>query len=121
MSVKIKRIYDEPARSDGTRILVDRLWPRGVSQEKAAIDEWMREIAPSDKLRAWFGHRSERWMEFKKRYKKELTDPEKKKILATLKRVSRISTVTLLYAAKDDEHNNALALQGFLDGTSSHK
>ena len=122
MSIKIKRIYDEPERSDGTRILIDRLWPRGMSKEKAAIDEWMKEIAPSDKLRGWFGHKPERWAEFKKRYRKELGDPEKKNMLETLKRVSRISTVTLLYSARDDEHNNAVALQGFLKSTSSsHK
>ncbi len=122
MSIKIKRIYEEPERSDGTRILIDRLWPRGVSKEKAALDEWMREIAPSDKLRGWFGHKPERWAEFKKRYKKELSGPEKKRILAILRRVSRISTVTLLYSAKDDEHNNAVALRSFLSGSSSsHK
>lgn len=113
MGIKIKRIYDEAESSDGTRILIDRLWPRGVSKEKAAIDEWMRDIAPSDALRGWFGHRPERWTEFKKRYRKELAEADKKRLVETLKRISKISTVTLLYSAKD-EHNNAVALEGFL-------
>jgi uncharacterized protein YeaO (DUF488 family) len=121
MGVKIKRIYDEPERSDGIRILIDRLWPRGVRKEEAAIDEWMREIAPSDKLRGWFGHKPERWAEFRKRYKMELAEPEKKKLLITLKRISGISTVTLLYSAKDDKHNNAVALHGILSASSSKK
>ncbi len=118
MSIKIKRIYEQPELADGTRILIDRLWPRGMTKEKAAIDEWMREIAPSDRLRGWFGHKPERWNEFKKRYKRELGDPEKKRIIQTLKRIAGISTVTLLYSAKDDQHNNAVALRGILTRTS---
>ncbi len=119
MGIKVKRIYEEPERSDGTRILVDRLWPRGMTKENAAIDEWIRDIAPSDKLRGWFGHKPERWIEFKKRYRKELAIPGKRRILQTLRRIAGISTVTLLYSAKDSEHNNAVALQGFLRGKSS--
>ena len=118
MTVKVKRIYESPERADGVRILVDRLWPRGLTKEEAALDEWIRDIAPSDKLRAWFGHQQNRWLEFNRRYKKELGKPEQKAIVRRLRKISGIATVTLLYAAKDEEHNNAVALASVLQKKS---
>jgi uncharacterized protein YeaO (DUF488 family) len=110
--VKIERIYDLPSKDDGKRILVDRLWPRGLSKEAAEIDEWMKEIAPSNELRKWFGHAPARWQEFRNKYKDELR--AKREIIEKLKLESTGRTVTLLYAAKDIEHNNALVLKEVL-------
>jgi uncharacterized protein YeaO (DUF488 family) len=114
MAIKLKRVYEKPEHADGVRILVDRLWPRGLSKDEAGLDEWIRDIAPSNSLRTWFGHKPERWKDFRKRYKQELSSPEKKAIMARLRRIARISTVTLLYAAKDTDRNNAVALAEFL-------
>jgi uncharacterized protein YeaO (DUF488 family) len=116
MAVKIKRIYDPPEKADGTRILVDRLWPRGISKEKVRIDEWLKEIAPSDKLRQWFGHKAERWEEFQKRYREELQTMERQEQLRHLRALARQGTVTLLFAAKDDERNNAVVLVKVMKG-----
>lgn len=109
MLVKIKRVYEKSEKGDGIRILVDRLWPRGLSKEKAKIDIWMKDIAPSDSLRKWFGHKEERWEEFKKRYKDELKD---KKDL--MKKIISLKSGTLLYAARDAKRNNAAVLLEFL-------
>jgi uncharacterized protein YeaO (DUF488 family) len=109
---RIKRIYEPASRGDGKRILVDRLWPRGMSKERAAVDEWIREIAPSTELRKWFGHDPSKWTEFKKKYRKELL---KNRDLLRLKEEARKRTVTLLYAAKDPEHNNAAVLKEVMD------
>ncbi|HSD64755.1 MAG TPA: DUF488 family protein [Ignavibacteriaceae bacterium] len=110
--VKVKRAYDKYEKADGTRILVDRLWPRGVKKEKAKIDDWEKDVAPSDALRKWFDHDPQKWIEFKKKYFKELKD--KKKLL--IKMVDRNKTnLTLVYAAKDNEHNNAVALKEYLE------
>lgn len=106
--LKIKRVYEAPNNNDGMRVMVDRLWPRGLSKEKAKIDKWMKEIAPSNSLRKWFGHKEERWEEFKRRYLEELKD--KKNFLNELRVLSKNSTVTLVYATKDKERNNAFAL-----------
>ncbi len=114
MGIKLKRIYDKVEQSDGVRILVDRLWPRGLSKDQAAIDEWMRDIAPSNSLRAWFGHKPERWLDFQRKYRKELSLQDKKKMLENLIRISTIATVTFLYAAKDTDRNNAVVLAGLL-------
>ncbi|HXU92243.1 MAG TPA: DUF488 domain-containing protein [Gallionella sp.] len=112
MKLKIKRAYDTPEKSDGTRILVDRLWPRGVSRDKAAIDLWLKEIAPSTELRQWFGHEPERWPEFRRRYFEELDrHPE---VVAELRAALGKGNATLLYAAKDAGHNNAQALMEYL-------
>lgn len=111
--VRIKRVYDEPAAGDGKRILVDRLWPRGIAREKARIDEWLKEIAPSDELRKWFGHDPARWDEFRERYRQELE--AKAEILDHLRSMAKKGTVTLLFAARDEEHNNAVALREMLD------
>ncbi len=111
--LKIKRIYDQPSASDGTRVLVDRLWPRGLTKEKARLDDWMKEIAPSDELRKWFGHDEEKWQEFKRRYKSELET--KTDLIQKLKSASKKGTVTLLFSAKDEENNNAAVLKEVLE------
>jgi uncharacterized protein YeaO (DUF488 family) len=108
MAVKIKRIYDPAAKSDGYRVLVDRLWPRGIKREHAEIDDWARELAPSQELRHWFGHDPKRFDEFRRRYVEELHDHEEK--LQALRQRARKGTVTLLFAARDTEHNNAAVL-----------
>ena len=111
--IKIKRVYEKPEKSDGQRVLVDRLWPRGVSKKEAALDLWLKEIAPSDTLRKWFNHDPEKWPEFEKRYQKELR--EKKELLSQLKDLeSQHKILTLVYGAKDEEHNQAVALTGLL-------
>ncbi len=114
MSIRIKRAYEAPSKSDGFRILVDRLWPRGVKKEDARIDLWMKDLAPSDELRKWFGHEPEKWDEFRKRYAKELAARED--ALHDLSSRAAKGTVTLVYAAKDEEHNNAVALKEHLEG-----
>lgn len=106
--IKLKRVYEAPSRSDGTRILVDRLWPRGLRKEDAAIDRWCKDLAPSTALRQWFGHRPERWAEFRERYQAELT--EQRDALAELRRLARAGPITLLFAAHDEQHNNAVVL-----------
>src|SRR5690349_6262782 len=112
MELKIKRVYQEPDHKDGMRILVDRLWPRGLTKEKAHLDLWLKDIAPTTKLRKWFGHDPDKWKEFRKRYNDELKkDTEQVEIL---KKQLKKGTVTLVYGAKDEEHNEALVLKGFL-------
>lgn len=111
--IRIKRIYENPMGTDGFRILIDRLWPRGISKEKAKIDLWLKEIAPSDELRKWFSHDPEKWTDFKKEYKLELANnPESLKIIKEI--MKKEKTITFLYAAKDEEHNNAIVLKEFL-------
>jgi uncharacterized protein YeaO (DUF488 family) len=111
--IKLKRAYEKASPQDGTRILVDRLWPRGLTKERAAIDHWLKEIAPSPELRKWFGHDPARWKQFQARYRKELQ--HKKDALQSLKKETRDQTVTLVYAAKDEEHNGALVLKQYLE------
>lgn len=110
--IRITRVYDPPTEEDGTRVLVDRLWPRGVSREDAAIDRWMKELAPSDELRAWFGHDPEKWDAFRERYARELD--EKEEAVEALRGEAAGGTLTLVYAARDTEHNNAVALREYL-------
>jgi uncharacterized protein YeaO (DUF488 family) len=110
--IKIKRIYEEAKKGDGKRVLVDRLWPRGVSKERADLDLWMKDIAPTTELRKWFGHDPKKWIEFKKRYKQELR--KNKESVEEIKKISRGKTLTLLYGAKDEEHNEAVVLKDFL-------
>lgn len=105
----IKRIYDAPARSDGWRVLVDRVWPRGIKKQDAALDEWLREIAPSAELRKWFGHDSKRWPEFRKRYRRELREHASE--LNTLRQRAARTRVTLLYGARNEQFNQAVVLQ----------
>lgn len=112
MNINIKRVYESPDKKDGTRILVDRLWPRGLTKEKAKVDLWLKDIAPSAKLRKWFGHDPEKWMEFKKRYRAELN--ENAASVSQLKEQIKKGTVTLVYGAKDEEHNDAFFLKEYL-------
>lgn len=110
MMIKIKRAYQPPEEEDGFRILVDRLWSRGVSKDKAKLDLWLKEVAPSNELRKWFGHDPEKWLEFQKRYSAELKD--KKSFLSKIKDLEKEKgTVTLIYSAKDEEHNDAVVLR----------
>jgi len=111
--IKIKRIYDEPEESDGFRILVDRLWPRGLSKEKAKIDLWLKDIAPSNELRKWFEHDPEKWPEFKKRFFNELSG--KKELVDSIIEKTRKGTVTLLYGTKETRFNNATALKEYIE------
>lgn len=107
--VKLKRIYEVPEESDGFRILIDRLWPRGISKDEAKIDQWLRDIAPSNELRKWFGHDPEKWPEFQIRYAQELQAQEKA-VLVLKDIIQKEKTVTLLYSASDEKHNNAVSL-----------
>lgn len=108
----IKRVYEEPEKTDGFRILVDRVWPRGMTKEKAHVDLWLKDAGPSTALRKWFAHDPKKWDEFKKRYLKELKD--KKEIIGQIKENAKNGTVTLVYSAKDEEHNQAVVLKEFL-------
>ncbi len=110
--VKIKRIYEPASPDDGKRIYIDRLWPRGMKKEEVKIDEWLKEISPSDDLRKWFGHDPSKYAEFKRRYKKELD--KQKETLERLRKEAKRETVTLLFSAKDVEHNNATVMQEVL-------
>ena len=113
-TIQLKRVYEDKSKDDGHRVLIDRLWPRGVSKEDAHFDEWMKELAPSTELRKWFDHKPERFEEFSKRYKKELA--EQKELLDKLKELAKKKKVTLLFAAKDTEINNAVVIQEVLMG-----
>ncbi len=110
--VKVKRIYEAPDPSDGTRVLVDRLWARGLTKEKAALDLWLKDIAPSTELRKWFSHDPAKWEDFQKRYRAELETNDE--AVARLREELRKGPVTLLYAARDQEHNEALVLRDYL-------
>jgi uncharacterized protein YeaO (DUF488 family) len=114
VKIRIKRIYEKPSREDGVRVLVDRVWPRGVSKDEAKLTIWHKEIAPSAALRKWFGHDPDRWDEFRRKYRAELDDnaEEVKRLRDTLGR----GTATLLYGAKDESHNQAVVLAEYLRG-----
>ena len=114
MRISLKRVYAAPSPDDGTRILVDRLWPRGLTKEKARVDIWMKDVAPSTELRKWFGHDPERWAEFTKRYLVELR--AQAALVDEIRRQARHGPVTLLYAAKDETHNEAIVIQRVLQG-----
>jgi uncharacterized protein YeaO (DUF488 family) len=115
--VAVKRVYAQPARSDGTRVLVDRLWPRGLSKDRAAVDRWLRDLAPSDALRKWYHARPEAWLVFRKRYLKELAQPEAAEALAQLYSLAnRRRKLTLLFASRNEDHNNAVVLRDLLEG-----
>ena len=111
MTVALKRAYEAASNSDGTRVLVDRLWPRGVTKAKARIDVWLKDVAPSTQLRKWFGHDPDKWTEFQRRYRAELKGSE---ALAELRKLAREGHVTLVYGAKDEEHNDAVVLAKLL-------
>ena len=112
MAVRVKRIYQPPEPADGYRLLVDRLWPRGVSRESLSLDAWMREVAPSSELRRWFGHDASRWREFKRRYAVELGT--RQDLVAEILSLARDRPVTRIYSARDTDHNQAVALAEYL-------
>jgi uncharacterized protein YeaO (DUF488 family) len=115
--VTVKRVYELPARSDGTRVLVDRLWPRGLSKARASVDQWLRDLAPSDALRKWFHATPEAWTTFRKRYLKELVRPEAAQALDELYGLAnRRKKLTLLFASRNEQQNNAVVLKELLDG-----
>jgi uncharacterized protein YeaO (DUF488 family) len=117
MPVAVKRVYESVSRSDGARVLVDRLWPRGLRKSEIAMHSWLRDLAPSDVLRKWFHAQPERWLIFRKRYLKELTRTEAEKDLQTLYRLAhKRKRLTLLFASKNVKHNNAIVLKDLLDG-----
>ncbi|WP_442954859.1 DUF488 domain-containing protein [Pelomicrobium sp.] len=109
----MRRVYDPPREEDGLRVLVDRLWPRGLSKEAARVDLWLKDIAPSDALRKWYGHEPSRWDEFRRRYFAELEAHRER--LEELRQQARRGRVTLLFGARDEEHNNAVALRQYLE------
>lgn len=111
--VKIKRVYEDPDPGDGVRVLVDRIWPRGVSKERAAVERWEKDLAPSDELRRWFGHEPERWQEFRTRYLRELE--EKRRLLEDVAALAGKQGITLLFAARDERHNNAVVLKELIE------
>jgi len=116
--LRLKRAYEPAVSGDGVRILVDRLWPRGVSKAKAALDDWMKDIAPSTELREWFGHDPAKWAEFRRRYEVELRQHTED--LARIRSLAKTHTVTLVYSAHDESHNDAVVLRDvLLDGTKS--
>lgn len=112
-AIHIKRVYAPPVKADGCRVLVDRLWPRGISKEAAAIDEWAKDLAPSPDLRKWFGHQPEHWAVFQKRYSEELADNNT--VNDFLHKHEKQKRITLVYAAKDEQHTHAIVLQSYLN------
>jgi uncharacterized protein YeaO (DUF488 family) len=111
--IRLKRVYEEPSKEDGFRILVERLWPRGLTKERVAVDLWLKDIAPSPELRAWFGHDPTKWEQFYKRYWAELE--RKQDLINLLKQKNKEGTVTFVYAAQNEKHNSAVVLKAFLE------
>ena len=117
MTITMKRVYEAASRGDGTRVLVDRLWPRGLTKEKAAIDEWLRDLAPSNELRRWYHAHPDEWESFRKKYMKELDQPDSQEALHRLYELARSKKrLTLLFASKMETHNNASVLKELLEG-----
>ena len=117
MTVAIKRVYEPATRADGVRILVDRLWPRGLTKAAAAIDEWLKDLAPSDELRRWYHARPDLWETFRKKYLKELAQPDREESLRRLYELAdKKKSLTLLFASKMEDHNNASVLKELLEG-----
>ena len=119
--IHLKRAYEPVGPDDGQRILVERLWPRGLRKEQAHLDEWLKDLAPSDSLRRWFHTDPSRWPEFEKRYRRELTADAARAMIGVLRRRARVETLTLIYAAHDEEHNSAVVLQGAIEGRRGRK
>ncbi|MGI9058348.1 MAG: DUF488 domain-containing protein [Ktedonobacteraceae bacterium] len=114
LHIMLKRVYDEVAEDDGKRVLVDRLWPRGLSKERARVDLWLKEVAPSSELRKWFGHEPEKFAEFRRRYEAELDTGNAQTKLAELRDMAKREHITLVFAAHDTEHNNAVVLRDLI-------
>jgi uncharacterized protein YeaO (DUF488 family) len=115
MEIRLKRAYDPPAPDDGRRVLVDRIWPRGIARDDLRIEAWLKDLAPSPGLRKWFGHDPDRWQKFKERYAREL-DQRRPDALAQLVELTKAGRITLVFGAKDTQHNNAVALKEYLEG-----
>lgn len=115
MSIQLKRVYDPPEETDGERLLVDRLWPRGVRKDAARLSAWLKELAPSEELRRWFDHDPSRWLEFQERYRAELGEADKALLVQELTRKARNQQITLLYAAHDKSRNNAIVLKEVIE------
>ncbi|MBI4213694.1 MAG: DUF488 family protein [Chloroflexi bacterium] len=115
MSVRLKRVYEKPGADDGLRILVDRVWPRGLSKKEAGVDQWLRELGPSTQLRKWFGHDSGRWEEFRTKYRLELAAPQQRQLLEHVRELAIRETVTILYGTRDAEHNQAVIIAEALE------
>jgi uncharacterized protein YeaO (DUF488 family) len=113
--IRLHRVYDHTSTPPGARVLVDRLWPRGIRKDDLKLTLWARDVAPSDELRKWFGHRVERWPEFQVRYRAELRQPQASAQLAELVQLARKGPLTLLYGAKDEQHNEAVVLRSVLE------
>lgn len=121
-AIQLKRAYDKPGRADGLRVLVDRLWPRGIRKEDLHLDIWAKELAPSTELRKWFAHDPVKWSEFRKRYRSELTKSHAAKSIGEILNAAKPSkTITLLYGAKDSEHNEAIVLRGLFERVAARK
>ena len=114
LSIALKRVYDEPSATDGTRVLVERLWPRGISRERAEIDLWLKDVAPSTELRKWYGHDAQKFQEFRRRYETELTSKVAQEALAKLREIAKQGKLTLIFASRDTAHSNAVILQDLL-------
>jgi uncharacterized protein YeaO (DUF488 family) len=121
MDVRVRRIYDQPSANDGQRLLVDRLWPRGLSKKNARIDEWVKDVAPSDGLRRWYGHEPARFAEFRRRYAVELREPARAEALARLAEAASHGTITLLTATKDAAHSQAALLAEWLQAPNANR
>lgn len=119
MNIRLKRAYERPEKDDGARLFVERLWPRGLTKEKAAIDEWFKDVAPSPALRKWYGHDPEKWDDFRRRYLEELRGnlEEVQRLCARVKK----GPVTFVFAAKDEQRNSAVVLKGYLEGKAGHQ
>ena len=117
MSVRIKRAYEAPSAADGYRVLIDRLWPRGRRKQDLQLDAWLKDLAPSSELRTWFGHDPSRWTEFQRKYRRELRRESSQEALRDLARRAKRGRVTLVFAAKDVEHNDAVALKAIIERT----
>ena len=120
MQIWLKRVYEKPGSRDGARVLVDRLWPRGINKDKAGIDLWLKDLAPSHELRKWFGHDRKKWEGFKKRYYCEL-NTKRQEAVEKLEEIARSGRVTLVYASADERLNNAVALKEYLEERSAHR
>ncbi|WP_022728642.1 DUF488 domain-containing protein [Fodinicurvata sediminis] len=115
ISIRLKRAQDDPADTDGTRVLVDRVWPRGLSKDRLKLDRWLKEVAPSKELRQWFGHDPEKWPEMQRRYRAELKSGEQRRAFEELQDLARKGRVTLVFAARDRAHNQAVILKQLLE------
>ena len=121
MAVRVRRAYDPPLPEDGRRVLVDRLWPRGIKKEKLFLNAWLKELAPSDELRRWFSHDPTRWQEFQQRYRQELRGPRQQQLIDELADQASRRNVTLIYSSREERYNNAIALRDIIEGRTHRR